>query len=103
MTQCDVTLILDRWPAKALHEALTGPVAEGGTQALAKIDTYGAGGARVYADLIYAGSFSDVTMDELQAFFMRLPVGAWGGVRGIVTVDHDDVPGLVVNRVGMQS
>lgn len=103
MTQCDVTLILDSWPARSLHAALTKPLTQNPDQALALLDTREAGGSRVYNGRIYAGSFNDVSMDELQAFFMALPAAAWGSVRGIVTVNHSDVPGFVVNRVGMQA
>lgn len=103
MTQCDVTLVLDNWPPLALHLALTRPITDGSDQVLARIDMAAAGGSRVYHGQVYAGSFSDVTMDDLQAFFMAIPAAVWVNVTGIVTVDHVDVPGYVVNRVGKQT
>lgn len=102
----DVTVILDGTPSKALHKALTGPInnhEHDFPQRLALIDMHQAGGHKVYTGTVYAACFNHVLLHELEDFFRGIPASMYGSTRGIVTVDDEDEPGFIVNRVGWQA
>lgn len=102
-TLCDVTVVLNHTPAKALHQALTAPIPGSDGQSLALLDTDKAGGSKVYTGTIYAACFNHIIVDDLETFFRSIQARAWGACTGIVIVDHENEDGLIVNRVGYQA
>ena len=99
----DVTVILNGYPTKTLHNALVRPIVPGRDDRLALLNTREVGADLVpLVGRIYAAALTDVSLADLEAFFRSIPAGSYGVTQGAVTVNHDGHPDLIVNRIGRQ-